>query len=135
MCVLYLMTTLPDLPRILAKKEASVTPAILKWIRENGPPSFLFEIKVCRGKSLPASAVLPHQKLALLAASGGGIVHKISDEARRKQPADGFKISFARGYVFVAFLKESPRKVVVIDIKKLPARITADSPSDFSFTL
>jgi len=126
---------LPELPRILNKKESKITGIVLDWIRENGPPSFLFEIKVCRGKSLPASAVLPHQKLALLAASGGGIVHKISDEARRKQPADGFKLSFARGYVFVAFLRESPRKVCVFDIKKLPARVTADSPCDFSFTL
>lgn len=49
---------------------------------------------------------MPHQKAALLAASRGGIVHKISDEARRQQPFDAFKLSGVQAYVVACFGKE-----------------------------
>lgn len=125
---------LPDLPALKKKREASITPAVLEWIRQNGPPCCAVEVKACRGNTLPASALLPHQKAALLAATGGGIVHKLSDEARRKQPFDAFKLGFTKAYVVVAFLS-APRIALVIDIRKWPPRVTRATPCEYSFDL
>ena len=108
---------LPDLPRIIQKREAGITPAILSWFRENGPATCLIEIKATTKNKIPASALLPHQRRALLDACGGGIVYKLSDEARRQVPCDAFKISYTRAFVVCAFLS-SPRVALVIDIKK-----------------
>lgn len=125
---------LPDLPQLRKKREAKITPRVLDWFRENGPSSCALEIKVCKGNKLPASALLPHQRRALLDVCGSGIVHKLSDEARRKQPYDAFKLSFARAYVCVVFLT-TPRVCLVIDIKKWPASVTRATPSDYSFDI
>lgn len=97
------MDSLPSLPRVIRKKEASITPKVLTWFRENHKGSCAIEIKVAKGNSLPASALAPHQHAALMAASRGGIVHKLSDEARRRQPFDAFMLQGVPAYVVVVF--------------------------------
>lgn len=65
-----------------------------------------FEVKVCKkgAKRIPESALKPHQKAALMdAASKSGIVYKLTDEARRQQPFDGFKLAGVEAYVIVCF--------------------------------
>lgn len=98
------MIDLPELPRQLKKREADVTPRVLEWFRANYSGSCALEIKATSGNSIPASAVLPHQKLALWdVALRGGIVHKLSDEARRKQPFDAFCLKGCPAYVVACF--------------------------------
>lgn len=109
------MDQLPNLPRTIRKREAKITPIILDWFRKNHDGSCAIEVKQTNGNSIPASALLPHQRAALIAASGTGIVHKLSDEARRRQPFDAFMLCDADAYVVVAFLKYKYALVYPID--------------------
>ena len=94
-----------------------MTPKVLAWLRSNGPASCLVEIKATSGRRIAQSALLDHQRRALLDAFDGGIVHKLSDESRRQQPCDAFKVSSAAGYVIACFTS-SPRVCLVIDVRK-----------------
>lgn len=127
-------SSLPDLPRILKKKEASYTPRVLQWFRENGPACCAIEIKVAKDRRtvVPESALLPHQKRALLDACGNGIVWKIPDEARRQLPFDAFKI--ASSYAFVVCVFPVQRRVVIIDVREWRG-CTSASPCYASFKL
>lgn len=95
---------LPELPRIIKKREANITPKVLAWFRKNYPYTCAIEIKATNSNSIPKSAVMDHQMKALLQAeSPVGIVHKLSDEARRKQPFDAFCIKGCKAYVVACF--------------------------------
>ena len=96
---------LPNLPRKLHKREADITPKILAWFRKNHKQSCAIEIKASTGDTIPRSALAPHQRAALLAAMGQGITHKLSDEARRRQPFDAFMLAGVEAYVVCAFTK------------------------------
>ena len=113
---MYTMTPLPNLPRIVEKREASVTPKILEWFKANYAGSAAIEIKATKGRSIPASALLPHQRRALLGACGNGIVWKIPDEARRQTPFDAFKIEHAGAFVVCVFT--SAHVALVIDVRE-----------------
>lgn len=127
-------TLLPSLPSLKKKREANVTPRVLAWFKYNGPSSCAIEIKATTSGSIPESALLPHQKAALLAACKSGVIHKLSDEARRQQPFDAFKISYARAFVVCCFLKEGLREALVIDVKEWRGA-KYDTPSAYRFTL
>lgn len=107
---------LPNLPRTIEKREAKYTPRVLEWFKENYSGSCAIEIKATKGRSIPASALLPHQKAALMAACGRGITWKIPDEARRQTPFDAFKI--ARAGAFVVCVFTTTRVVLVIDVRE-----------------
>jgi hypothetical protein len=109
-------STLPDLPKKRQKREAKVTPRVLEWFRKAHKGPCAIEIKATKGNTVSESELAPHQKLALLAAMGEGIVHKLSDEARRKQPFDAFKLEGVPAYVVACFLSE-PRIALVIHVK------------------
>lgn len=96
---------LPDLPRVLHKREADVTTRILKWMRDNYTQSCAIEVKATTRDNIPTSALLPHQRLALMQARGQGMVHKLSDEARRRQPFDAFMLKRCNAMVICAFTK------------------------------
>ncbi len=98
-------THLPTLPRTLNKREANITPKVLKCLATLLPGSWAVEIKATSGKSIPLSAVQPHQLLALKQVKTQGVVHKISDEARRKQPFDAFKVK-GDAYVVACFTSD-----------------------------
>lgn len=106
---------MPDLPRTLNKREAKITPAVLRWFRERYPGSCAIEVKVGVGDSIPASAVKPHQ-MASLKAADTGFVHKLSDIARIKQPFDAFMLKGVPGYVVACFPKH--KKCLVIDANR-----------------
>lgn len=110
----YIMS-LPDLPRVIKKTEANYTPRVLKWFAENYSGSCAIEIKATKGNSIPESALLPHQRRALLDACGRGITWKIPDEARRQVPFDAFKIEHAGAFVACVFVKH--RVVIVYDVR------------------
>ena len=103
------MTDLPPLPKKLNKREANVTPKIIKWFKENYPESVALEIKSTNTNSIPRSAVKDHQLAALLAASSlQGMSHKLSDEARRQQPFDAFILKATKSFVVAHFSAHGP---------------------------
>lgn len=82
------MQRLPDLPAKKVNREADVTPTVLQWFRENHVGSCAIEVKATEGSRIPASALAPHQRLALEAAAKQGIAYKISDQSRGRKPLD-----------------------------------------------
>jgi len=71
-----------------------------------------FELKLCKGTSLPFDALKDHQKEALLAVSGKGLFHKITDQPifkgskvrfTKPKPFDCFYLKDVVGYVVVMF--------------------------------
>lgn len=125
-------TSLPSLPSLKKKREANLTPSILKWFRENGPSCCAIEIKVTDKKRIPKSALLPHQKQALMDVYRGGIVYKLTDEARREQPFDAFKLAFAKGFVVACFTGAGARVCKVIDVREWEGA-DADTRSVYEF--
>lgn len=97
---------LPDLPRKLNKREASITPKIIKWFKENYPESVALEIKITKTNSIPRSALLPHQQKALIAVqTAQGLTHKLSDIGHIRQPFDAFIMKNTRSFVIACLPK------------------------------
>ena len=83
---------LPKLPRILNKKEAKITPLVMKWFMKNSLDSCAVEVKIKGNKALP------HQKLALKKVHTGAFGYKIPDQGT-KNPFDFFILKNACAYV------------------------------------
>lgn len=108
---------LPPLPKKRKSLEANVTPRILAWFRDVHQRSCAIEIKATDGDSIPMSALLPHQKAALLAVnSPDGLTHKISDAGHVRTPFDAFQLVREPAYVVAAFTAR--RIALVIPIEK-----------------
>ena len=72
-----------------------------------------FELKFCKGKSLPFSALAKHQEQALLDfSSNKGLYHKITDSPFFKDP--GGKMRFTRPKPFDAFFISNTAAYVVV---------------------
>ena len=83
-----------------------------------------FELKFCKGTSLPFSALAPHQEQALLDfSSSKGLYHKLTDSPffkdpsgkmrfTRPKPFDCFNIARTSAYVVVMFWVSRKRKMV-----------------------
>jgi hypothetical protein len=70
----------------------------------NHHSSCAFEIKSTNKNTIPKSALLDHQYLALKDAnSSHGLIHKLTDEARRQNPMDGFQLVNVPAYVIACF--------------------------------
>lgn len=131
-CYTKAMDALPPLPRRLRKKEASLTPRVFSWAKKaiNGPVAL--EIKQTDTDSIPASALLPHQRLALLAAcSKEGLAHKLTDEARRRQPFDAFILKNTPAYVVACFTKH--KIAHVFHVKSWEGARYNDTTSAYTF--
>lgn len=104
------MDHLSSLPAINAprkKREQSVTPFIVQWFKDNYPGSVALEVKATKTRSIPESALMPHQKSALLEASSmRGIGHKIADTGRRL-PFDAFVLKNTPAFVVACFTADS----------------------------
>lgn len=82
----------------------------------------VFELKFCKGKSLPFSVLPEHQEEALFAASSGkGLYHKITDQPvfkgskvrfTRKKPFDCFRLENIPAYVVIMFWVPRTKKNV-----------------------
>lgn len=85
----------------------------------------VFELKFCKGTSIRFDAVAEHQEAALLAVSGSGLYHKITDQPflkdmnfQRKKPFDCFNLVYIPAYVVVMFWEPRKKKnVYYIPIK------------------
>ncbi len=58
-------TNLPELTRVLNKREANITPLVMRWFRENYPFDVAIEVKATKTGSIPFKAVADHQLKAL----------------------------------------------------------------------
>lgn len=79
--------------------------------------SAVFELKICKGSSLPFNAVKNHQILALQQANSTGLYHKLTDQPwitdrpnpfTLQKPFDCFFLMNVKAYVVIWFYK--PRK-------------------------
>lgn len=109
------MVNLPKLPRVLKKKEAAITPRVMKWFEDNYPFSVAVEVKI-RG-----NAILSHQDVALNQVQTGSFSYKIRDSGARN-PFDFF------------VLKQADAFVVTCDGKWCEA-VCKDSITRFNFSL
>lgn len=80
------------LPKKRARKEADVTPRVVKWFRENYANSVALEIKVGKNRALP------HQRAALCAVQDGMFSYKIPDQGARN-PFDAFVLYNADAFL------------------------------------
>lgn len=64
--------------------------------------SCAIEIKATNKNTIPEKALQPHQKQALLDATGPGIVHKIAD-SKRRNPFDAFMLVNTNAFVVACF--------------------------------
>ena len=88
---------------------------------KHNPLLGIFELKFCKGKSLPFSALADHQEEALLAVSSDmGLYHKITDQPvftdsdvrfTHKKPFDCFKMANIPAYVVVMFWIPRKKKI------------------------
>ncbi len=109
------VSALPELPKKLDKIEADCTPRVLAWFKKYHKGSCAIEIKATRENTIPESALLPHQRAALLAAeTTNGIIHKISDAGHTRNPFDAFFLSRVQGYVVAAFVSHGVALVIPI---------------------
>lgn len=72
------------------------------WLKNVYKRTGAFELKLCRGKSLPFSAVAPHQVAALLHASNDGLVYKIPD-CGYQNPFDCVSLYQVPAFVVIKF--------------------------------
>ena len=96
-------------------KEKDIQTKLTKWLKSNGDTG-LYELKLCKGKSLPFSAVLEHQINSLFKAQHSRLVHKISDISPGFKPADCFCLHKEKGYVVIAFWQPRKLRVYMINI-------------------
>ncbi len=80
---------LPDLPKKKKRREADITPLVLRWFEDNYHKSCAIEIKVGKNK------ILPHQLAALAQVHGGTFSHKLPDMGNRN-PFDAFLLINAK---------------------------------------
>ena len=75
----------------------------------------VFELKFCKGKSLPFSALVKHQEEALLEASSSeGVFHKITDQPIFKNEDIKTKTRFTKKKPFDCFLLKNTNAYVVV---------------------
>jgi penicillin-binding protein-related factor A (putative recombinase) len=91
----------------MQKREAHLTTKIKKWLQTSQTGitgTCAFEMKVTTGRSIPFSAVQPHQIDALRFSSDGRFLWKISDDSIGFKPFDMFMLENAKSYVVVGFI-------------------------------
>jgi hypothetical protein len=128
-----MINQLPELPRVLKKNEAKITPKILAYFQEKYPFSVALEIKTTKTNSIPRSALLPHQLNALIAVrSEKGLTYKIPDASHLRLPFDAFSLKQATSFVVACFQKHNT--CLVINPEKWNGA-NISTPCEFKFTL
>ncbi len=83
-------------------KERDFQSTFNKYLKHVHKATGAFELKLCKGPSLPFSAVAPHQIDALLNAKHGTLVFKIPDTGYQN-PFDCFSLSGVPAYIVIKF--------------------------------
>lgn len=109
-------------------KESDMQTLFGKYIRTKKPPkSAVFELKICKGTSIPFDALRPHQ-VAALSQISQGFFHKLIDPPifenmqtrfNAPRPFDCFYLKDVEAFVVIWFYHErQPKKFIFIPIKK-----------------
>lgn len=97
--------------------------------RKNNPPleTEVYELKICKGTSLPFNHLDDHQALALLAAEDSSLYHRLTDQPWMKdrpfpftfkKPFDCFSLVKVKSFVIVWFyIPRTPKVFYKIPIK------------------
>jgi len=102
--------------------EANMQTMFGKHLLVNPPDKTeVYELKFCKGTSLPFGDVKEHQIEALLRAENAGIYHKITDQPwiqnraafTYKKPFDCFYVKEALAYVVVWFYRPRTKKIFI----------------------
>jgi hypothetical protein len=102
-------------------KEANLQTLFGKYLTEHPPSTTeVYELKICKGPSLPFDAVKDHQIKGLLEAQNG-LYHKITDfpmfagsksRFNRPKPFDCICFNNVIGYVVILFYQPRKKKIV-----------------------
>lgn len=85
---------LPELPKLRRRREADITPDVMRWFGANWPRSYAVEVKAKGGR------VRKHQPAALKRVQSGSFDHKIPDMGQRN-PFDFFGLKGADAFIVV----------------------------------
>ena len=109
--MLEIQDDLPDLPRVLKKREAAITPRVAKWLEENWENPYVYEMKIKGNKAER------HQTRDLNKAVRGKASWKFSDATIGKLPFDGFGVGFKGADALV--ITYNPKEKGFIEIQVL----------------
>lgn len=87
-----------------------------KWLRNRWNKTGAFELKICKQKSLPFSAVKEHQKEALLSVKHRKLAYKIADDSVGFKPFDTMFYYKSNAHVVIMFYKRGQKEFFMIDI-------------------
>jgi len=97
-------------------KEKDMQTLFTKWLKKNGETG-AYELKICKGKSLPFNKVQEHQVDALLKSRNGRYAYKISDMSMGLKPFDCFCFNNSNAFVVIMFyVPRKPKTAYIIDI-------------------
>jgi hypothetical protein len=99
-------------------KEAKFQTLFSKWLKYNWSINSVFELKICKNKSLPFNSVKEHQIDALLKTQTKFINYKIPDCGYDQKPFDCFFLTNMNAYVVIMFYKRGQKEFIIIPIKK-----------------
>lgn len=113
-------------------KESNIQTLFGKYLKkEKLKRTMVFELKICKGTSMPFDAVSDHQ-IKGLEQAGTGLYHKISDSPiykgmktrfTRPKPFDCLWIAGAVGYVAIIFYKpRKTKKLYLINVYRFTAK-------------
>ena len=106
--------TLPDLPRVLNKREASFGIQFRRYLEKNPMPSSAFELKATTKKSIPFSCLKDHQISYLLSTKKkSGLLWKIADDSKGIKCFDYFYLRNAYAFVVIKY----PSSFHIIDVE------------------
>lgn len=97
--------------------ERDFTTRFNKWLKYHWKSSAVFELKICKEKSIPFSAVQPHQIRNLEIAKSGILPYKVEDVGFSEKPFDIFCVAGVPAYVVIFFYqKRGDNEFVIIDV-------------------
>lgn len=98
-------------------KEKDFQTKFTRWLHHRFQGVGAFELKICKGTSLPFDAVQPHQLEALFLVSSVGIEYKIPDDTRGTKPFDCFRLQGA-AYVVIMFYRRGCNHFYMIPVDR-----------------
>lgn len=103
--------------------EKDMYPLMKKYVQAHLPETTeVYELKICKGTSLPFNALAPHQEEALLKAYQGGFYYRIADipwgrdssfRFTPPKPFDSIAIVRVQSFVVVWFYHPGQKKVFI----------------------
>lgn len=99
--------------------ERDFTTKFNKWLKYNWKSSAVFELKICKEKSISFSSVQPHQLANLRTAKNGILAYKIDDGSIGQKPFDIVCMNKVPAYVVIFFYqKRGDDEFVLIEIDR-----------------